>query len=620
MNFGFSEEQDELRRMVRRFLEEKSPETEVRRLMATAEGYDQAVWRQMADQLGLQAMIIPEEFGGAGFGYVELLVVLEEMGAALLCAPVLLDRGARDQRAAHLGRRARPSKQWLPSIASGETIATLALTEDSGRWDLDAVTDHRDEVGDGWTLSGHKSFVLDGHIAGLILVAAKTPAGLSLFAVEATRRGSPARRCATMDQTRKQARLEFDATPATLVGADGGAEPGLTRDARSSPRWRSRPSRSGGAQRVLDNAVEYAKNRIQFGRPIGSFQAIKHKCADMLLEVESAKSAAYYGAWAASVDDDGPPDRGEPRQVLLLGGLLPLRRGEHPDPRRHRLHLGAPRAPVLQAREELRAAPRRPRVPPRTAGAAARHLTPGRRAGPRAGRRPLGAAHARRRAARLASHRGPLPAAVPRPAAHAGRRAHRGRARSPSSPTTSRRSPAGSSRPASSRASATVPAPSRARGGARTSPRSSTRSSEAAPARVARGLRVRRRARARPRRPRRAGPRRRDVRDVRATSRRGRARPSGSTPRSRRRARWAATSRSRIPTRSPRASTRLTRSQRSPCVPAAQGARGARRRGPDRAGRRGARARGRRARATPSCGSSRARATGCAPTRGWSRR
>ncbi len=305
MNFGFTEEQDELRRQVRRFLEEKSPETEVRRLMATPEGYDEGVWRQMADQLGLQSMIIPESAGGAGFGYVELLVVLEEMGAALLCAPYF-STVALGTNALLCSGDETAQKQWLPSIASGDTIATLALIDDAGRWELDAVTTKATKQGEGWTLSGHKSFVLDGHTAGLVLVAARTDAGLSLFAVEAGAPGFVATPLATMDQTRKQARLTFDSTPATLVGADGDAAPGLERTLQLACVALA-AEQVGGAQRVLDNAVDYAKNRMQFGRPIGSFQAIKHKCADMLLEVESAKSAAYYGAWAAATDDEELP-------------------------------------------------------------------------------------------------------------------------------------------------------------------------------------------------------------------------------------------------------------------------------------------------------------------------
>jgi alkylation response protein AidB-like acyl-CoA dehydrogenase len=302
MNFGFSEEQEELRRLVRRFLEEKSPETEVRRLMATTEGYDPAVWRQMADQLGLQSMIIPESHGGAGFGYVELLVVLEEMGAALLCAPYFSTVALATNALLTSGDDVA-AKQWLPGIASGDTIATLAITEDSGRWEVDAITTTATGSGDAWTIDGHKSFVLDGHLAGLVLVAARTPAGVSLFAVEGDAAGLTRTPLATMDQTRKQARLEFSSTPATLVGRDGGAAEGLEKTLQLAAVALA-AEQVGGAQRVLDNAVEYAKSRMQFGRPIGSFQAIKHKCADMLLEVESAKSAAYYGAWAAATDDE----------------------------------------------------------------------------------------------------------------------------------------------------------------------------------------------------------------------------------------------------------------------------------------------------------------------------
>src|SRR5271167_1350501 len=305
MNFAFSDEQEELRTAVRRFLAEKSPESEVRRLMDTEDGYDPAVWSQMADQLGLQSLTIPEEFGGSGFTYVELLVVLEEMGAALLCAPYFSTVALGANALLTAGDEVA-SKQWLPSIASGETIATLAITEDSGRWDLDGITTGATKKDGSWTLEGHKSFVLDGHTAGLVLVAARTDAGLSLFAVDGDAGGLTRTPLATMDQTRKQARLEFAGTPAALIGTDGGAGAGLSKTLDLAAVALA-AEQVGGAQRCLDSSVEYAKTRIQFGRPIGSFQAIKHKCADMLLEVESAKSAAYYAGWAAAEDSDELP-------------------------------------------------------------------------------------------------------------------------------------------------------------------------------------------------------------------------------------------------------------------------------------------------------------------------
>ncbi len=305
MNFAFSEEQEELRRSVRRFLEDKSPVTEVRRLMETTEGFDRAVWEQMANQLGLQALAIPEEYGGAGFGYVELTVIFEEMGAALLCAPYFSTVALAANAILASGDESA-KKDLLPGVAAGETIATLALTEDSGRWDTDGITLTATGKGEHWKLDGHKMFVVDGHNANLVIVAARTGQGVSLFAVEGGAAGMAATPLATMDQTRKQARIEFTSTPARLVGEEGGAGPVLSRTLDLAAVALA-AEQVGGAQRCLDMSVDYAKTRIQFGRPIGSFQAIKHKCADMLLEVESAKSAAYYAGWAAAEDSEELP-------------------------------------------------------------------------------------------------------------------------------------------------------------------------------------------------------------------------------------------------------------------------------------------------------------------------
>jgi alkylation response protein AidB-like acyl-CoA dehydrogenase len=305
MNFAFSEEQEELRRTVRAFLDQKSPETEVRRLMETEEGYDPAVWKQMGEQLGLQGLIIPEDFGGSGYTYVELGVVLEEMGRALLCAPYFSTVVLAANTLIHSGDDAAKG-DYLPGIASGETIATLAFTEPSGKWDEAGITLEATQKGDGWTLSGTKSFVIDGATANLILVAARTGKGVSLFAVDGDASGLTRTSLSTMDQTRKQAKLEFADTPARLIGTDGEGWNTLSTVLDLAAVGLA-AEEVGGAQKVLDMAVEYAKVRIQFGRPIGSFQAIKHKCADMLLEVESAKSAAYYGMWCAAEMNDELP-------------------------------------------------------------------------------------------------------------------------------------------------------------------------------------------------------------------------------------------------------------------------------------------------------------------------
>lgn len=305
MNFAFSEEQEELRRITRQFLESKSPESEVRRLMDTEEGYDEKVWSQMANELGLQSLIIPEEFGGQGFSFVELTVVLEEMGRALLCAPYFSSCVLAANALIHSGDDAA-KQAHLPGIASGETIATLAFTEPNGKWDESGIEATATQDGDAWKLSGTKMFVLDGAQANLLIVAAKTSAGTSLFAVDPAGSGVTRTNLATMDQTRKQAKVELDGAAGTLIGTDGGGWATLER-VLDLAAVALAAEQVGGAQKVLEEAVQYAKDRVQFGRPIGSFQAIKHKCADMLLEVESAKSAAYYAAWCASELNDELP-------------------------------------------------------------------------------------------------------------------------------------------------------------------------------------------------------------------------------------------------------------------------------------------------------------------------
>ena len=304
MNFAFSEEQETLREFVRNFLEEKSSEASVRDQMETDSGFDPDVWQQMSEQMGLQSLIIPEEFGGQGFGYVELIVVLEEMGRSLLCAPFFSSVVLAANTLIHSGDESAKA-ELLPQIASG-TIATLAFTEENGKWDQSGITMQASESDGGYTLDGSKMYVLDGNTAEIILVAAQTANGISLFNVNAEAEGLTRTSLATMDQTRKQSKIDFSGTPATLIGEEGKgwdilstvldlAAVGLAAE------------QVGGAQMCLDMAVEYAKVRVQFGRPIGSFQAIKHKCADMLLEVESAKSAAYYAGWCAAEMNDELP-------------------------------------------------------------------------------------------------------------------------------------------------------------------------------------------------------------------------------------------------------------------------------------------------------------------------
>ncbi len=310
MNFAFSEEQEELRRTVRQFLEAKSPETEVRRLMETTEGYDPAVWKQMGQELGLQSLAIPEEFGGQGFTFIELGIVLEEMGRVLLCAPYYSSVVLAANAILNAGTEAQ-KRALLPGIASGDTIATLAFTEPNGKWDVTGITLEATGSGSNYTLSGEKMFVLDGHVADTIVVVARTAGstgtdGISFFTVRGDADGLTRTPLSTMDMTRKQAKLEFANVAAEPLGELGGGWAAYSKTLDQAAVALANEM-MGGAQFVLDMSVQYAKDRVQFGRPIGSFQAIKHKCADMLLEVESGKSAAYYASWAAAEDNDELP-------------------------------------------------------------------------------------------------------------------------------------------------------------------------------------------------------------------------------------------------------------------------------------------------------------------------
>jgi alkylation response protein AidB-like acyl-CoA dehydrogenase len=309
MRFAFTEEQEALRESARVFLADHSSGDQVRAAMSSDIGYDPALWRRIAQDLGWPAVIVPEQYGGLGLGYVELIALMEEMGAALLCAPffstVCLAGNALIAAADEAQKQA-----YLPAIAAGECIATLAFTEAGGRWDGGDVATVAGRDADGFVLDGTKTFVSDGHVADLFLVVARLAGtsgndGLSVFAVAADSAGLTRRPLVTMDQTRRQAEIRLDRVrvgASALIGEEGNAWPFLS-DTLDRAAIALAAEQVGGAQRCLDLAVRYAKERVQFGRPIGSFQAIKHKCADMMLRVESARSAAYYAGWAASVGD-----------------------------------------------------------------------------------------------------------------------------------------------------------------------------------------------------------------------------------------------------------------------------------------------------------------------------
>ena len=274
--------------------------------MATAEGYDPAVWRQLSEELALPGIHIPEQYGGAGFGMVELCIVTEELGRALLCAPYFSTAVFAANAIINSGTEAQKSA-LLPDIAKGARLATFAVTEPDGNWDPASIKVVATADADGYRLDGVKSYVVDGHVADLLVVAARVPKtvgreGLAFFTLSANAAGVERRLLESMDATRKIARIDFHGAHATLLGnVDDGAKPIVRTLDQAAIALAN--EMVGGAQALLDSAVNYAKLRVQFGRTIGSFQAIKHKLSDMLLDVELAKSAAYYAAQAAAVED-----------------------------------------------------------------------------------------------------------------------------------------------------------------------------------------------------------------------------------------------------------------------------------------------------------------------------
>jgi alkylation response protein AidB-like acyl-CoA dehydrogenase len=286
---GWTEEHEELRSVVRRFLTHRSTSEAVRAAAEAGAAGDPDVWRQMADQLGLQSLAVPEEHGGAGMGPIEIGVVLEEMGRVLYVGPYLSSIGFAAQALTASGDHEAQSR-WLPALGTGELTAALALSESNV------------VASPAGSLSGVARFVVDGATAGLVLLFA----GDDLYALDTTD-GDPTglsrRPQQTLDPTRAMADLRLDEVPAVLVsGPDD-----LRSQVHDLAAAALAAEQVGGAARALDMAVGYAKERVQFGRPIGSFQAIKHACADLLIQVESARSAAFFAAaLLAEGDPEGP--------------------------------------------------------------------------------------------------------------------------------------------------------------------------------------------------------------------------------------------------------------------------------------------------------------------------
>ncbi|MCB9726129.1 MAG: acyl-CoA/acyl-ACP dehydrogenase [Spirochaetaceae bacterium] len=309
-DFNLDEERVAFRDTLRRFVEEALPMTAVRGVIDSGVAFERDVWTRACDELGLAGIAIDEADGGQGFGAKELAIALGELGRGLAPLPLLASAGlAARVVAAVLGRG--KAGEWLGPVAAGE-IATLAWLEAGGDWDPAATALEVEGQGAGVRLRGEKHFVLDAPQAERIFVVARAPGshcdeGLGLFAVEREAAGLSIHAQEGLDPTRSLARVVFDGAPARPVGEAGAAGPGIRRGLEEASALLA-AEMVGGFQQVLETAVAYAAERHQFSRPIGSFQAIKHKCADMLIGFEGARTAS--DAAIVAIDEDDP-DRAE---------------------------------------------------------------------------------------------------------------------------------------------------------------------------------------------------------------------------------------------------------------------------------------------------------------------
>jgi alkylation response protein AidB-like acyl-CoA dehydrogenase len=301
LDFGFSEEQEMLRDAAKRFLTDNCTTKFVRQMMADETAHDRAFWQKLVD-LGWPAMLIPEKYGGQEGSFLDMTVVAEEAGkalipgpfftAALLGVPAIIEGGSEAQK-----------QEILPKMAKGEYIGTVAVAEASGRFDAEGIELGATKKGAGYTLSGEKFFVPDAHVADGIVVAARTgrggEAGVTLFLVPAKAKGVTITQLKTVDMTRRLCHVKFDnvsVDAANVLGKQDQGWPILRRTLDIATAALS-TEMVGTAQKALDISVEYAKTRVQFGKPIGSFQAVKHKCVDMMVAVENARSLTYYACW-----------------------------------------------------------------------------------------------------------------------------------------------------------------------------------------------------------------------------------------------------------------------------------------------------------------------------------
>lgn len=314
MEFAFTQEQEMIRDTASAFLAEVSTSEAVRRAMATEGGYDAALWTRICTEMCWQTIHLPERCGGLGLGYVDLVATMEQMGRYLLCSPFFSTVCLAGNALLVAGSEAQQAR-WLGQLCEGALTATVAFNGGANRWDAQAITaTWRRDAGGGYVLNGEYRYVIDGHTAQLLIVAARAEsssgeAGISLFLLPAETAGVTRQWLPTMDQARKQSAVQMrDVTlPAdALMGvqAEGWASLAKVIDLATIA---LAAEQVGGCQQLLDMTVAYTSERVQFSRTIASYQAVKHKAADMMLKTEVARSAIYYAACVAQEALSGGP-------------------------------------------------------------------------------------------------------------------------------------------------------------------------------------------------------------------------------------------------------------------------------------------------------------------------
>ena len=322
--FTFTDEQEQLRSAVRKFAADNSSEEAVRRLAESDPPFDARVWARLGAELGVLGLSVPESDGGAGGTLVDQAIAVEELGAALACGPFFgtVYLAIPALVAASVGE-VRDSV--LSDLVEGRRTAAFAVPDAAGSFDAALVRVTAQASGDGHTLSGTVHRVVDGTVADDLLVAANGPDGLGLYVVDAAGTGVDRTKLVTLDLTRPQARIEFSGAPARLVAGPADAERVIGHALHVGSALLA-AEQVGAAQHLLDLAVDYAKTRLQFGRPIGSFQGVKHRLANMLVDAEQARSTAYHAAWALTDGTDDPVIAASIAQATCSAALLDIAR------------------------------------------------------------------------------------------------------------------------------------------------------------------------------------------------------------------------------------------------------------------------------------------------------